>query len=289
MKSALIKTSNSLELSHHDIALIEDLLDSGMPYILSEKFSDKSFCQELLSYEVRDVDSSWVINHLNSIDGITTDKTTERFQFKKKEEQTIFLKYNYLKKVIDAMSRLNLPDTYGKMVELHHEVQAIKETIATVNMAIVINLANSNTFRNIDFADSVSEGSAAMNVAIDKFSVDAGTKFLTYVYKSINSALIKANAKGAKQSFASVEYDSDIHQGSDSGDPVMPLILDKISEILNGEKEILSADEQFVIQKRYIDGLTLDEIGLLFTPAKPRNIVFYIDKCAKARIREFID
>jgi len=289
MKSALIKTENSLEFSHHDIALLEDLLAEGMLYIDSDKFADKDFCQSLLSFAVKDVDSSWVINHLNAVDGIAPGKTSEKVQFKVKEEKMIFLKYNYLKKLIHTMSSLNLPETYGKMVDMYHEVQAIKETIAAVNMAIVINLANSNTFMNIDFADAVSEGNGALNVSIDKFSVDSNNKFSTYLYKSITSALIKSDSKGSKQSLGSVEYDSETHEGAEDRDPVISLVLKTVNDIINGGGDILSDEEQFVLKQRYEEGKTLDQIGEEFDPPKPRGVVFYIDKRAKDKMREYLD
>ncbi len=287
--STLVKNKDSLELTPHDVALLEDILGSGIEYIANESFSDKDLCKRLLDYKGPEVDSSWFFNHLNSLDGIDVDGYTDRTQLSAKEEKLLFLKFNYLKKKIDAMAKLNLPQTYHEIIELHAEVERVKEQIAGANLAFVVSFANNNTFTHLDFSDVLSEGSLALNKAIDKFDVGLGYKFSTYLHRAISTALIKEDKKNSKHA-NNVEYDNSKHDRAEEEDvSVNNEMFALIRDLVDGDESPLTEEQKFVVGKKYYEGLTLEQIGQLMTPTRTKGQVFYIEKIAKDKLRKALD
>ena len=289
--STLVKYKDSLNLTPYDVPLLEEILSNGVAYIDSESFEDKDFCSKLLEYKGPKVSTAWFFNYLNNLDGIKVDNCTNKVQLSAKEEKLLFLRFNYLKKKLDSLAKLNLPDTYQEMVSLYYASEAVKEQIVGSNLAYVVKLANENTFINIDFSEAISEGSLGLNKAVEKFDVDRGNKFSTYLFASIRSALIKLDRANMKHAANTVEYDSTLHEGAGSNtvESENNELIRLISDLVNSNSSPLTADQKFVLNKKFNDGLTLEEIGKLMTPVKTKGQVFYVEKVAKEKLRKALD
>ena len=288
--STLVKTEDSLQLTPYDEALLEELL-KGVEYVDNDMFSDKAFGKKLLDYTGPRVDSAWFFNYLNSRDDINVTEASEAVQLSAEEEKMLFLKYNYLKRKIDILAGLNAPETYGMMIELDEQSQEVRETLVNANLGCVIAMSNKQTFKNLDFSQAISEGMAALARCVDKFDTDKG-KFSTYVYRAIGSAFIKEDVRNNQFNSNTVEYDPGKHEpsGEDaSTDVERREIAQIIDGVVNGPDSPLTDREKFVINKRYMDGLSLDEVGKLMTPAMAKGSVHYIENIAKSKLREHLE
>ena len=288
--STVVKNKDSLQLTPHDVALLEDLLSNGVVYFDSIKFGNKEFCKKLLDYTGPKTDSSWFFNYLNAHDGMTVDSYSDNIQLTPEEEQLLFYKFNYLKKKVNSLAKLNEPTTYNDLIKYYNEAEAVKEKIVSVNLAYVIKTANENTFINIDFSEAISEGSLALSKTVDKFDVDQGYKFSTYLHSSITKAFIKLNKINSKHS-NSVEYDPAMHEPVDSNshDVESRELFALISDLIEGIDSPLTPEQAFVLEKKYTYGLTLEEIGKLMDPVKTKGQVFYVEKVAKEKLRKALD
>lgn len=288
--STSVKTKDSLQLSPYDEALLGEILE-GVSYIDNDLFTDKSFCNKLMDYVGPEVDASWFFNYLNSRDDINTGETSEAVLLTDEEEKMLFLKYNYLKKRIDALAKLNVPESYELIIELHEKSQAVRETLVNANLGCVVALANKQTFKNLDFSQAISEGMAALARSVEKFNANKG-KFSTYAYRAIASAFIKEDEKNSVFNSNTVEYDPAQHEpaGEDvSVDAERREIAQIIDSVVNGPDSPLEDKEKFVINKRYMEGLSLDEVGKLMKPKLAKGSVHYIENIAKSKLREHLE
>lgn len=288
--STSVKTKDSLQLTPYDEALLGEVL-AGVDYIDNDLFANKSFGEKLMNYSGPEVDASWFFNYLNSRDYINTTESSDAVLLTPEEEKMLFLKYNYLKKKINTLAKLNVPDTYDLIIELYDKSQDVRETLVNANLGCVVAMANKQTFKNLDFSQAISEGMAALARSVEKFDVDKG-KFSTYAYRAIGSAFIKEDGKNFDFNSNTVEYDPLAHE-SEGEDASMDAERREIAQIIDGvvndPDSPLTEKERFVINKRYMDGLSLDEVGKLMSPVLAKGSVHYIENIAKSKLREHLE
>lgn len=282
-----IKNINSLEFTPYEIASLEDLLSNGKSFCDSETFKDKDFTKKLLDYKGPDINTDWFFNHLNNVDGIHSGKTFEKEILSSEEERLLFLKYNYLKKKINIMAKLNVPESYSAMLSLNNEANKVKEQIISANLSLVLSLSESNSFKHLDSSEALGEGNAALINAVENFNIDKGHKFSTYCTTVITRSFIKASNSNKKHKAKTVEFNSESHDQAVE-DRADTEILDLINRFLNKDNKILSEDEKFVLRKKYFDDLTLEEIGKFYDPIKTKGQIFYIEKNAREKLRSYL-
>ena len=285
MKTKLIKNKDTLKFNPYQMAKLEDLLANGKSFIDDSRFKDKSFCEKLMSYKGPEVDTSWFFNHINSLDGLVTSQSKSVI-LNSKQEELLFLKYNYIKKTLNALCRLNVADAYDKMLELEESCQKVREQIVGANLGLVLKIARKNTFNYVDFSEALGEGHICLLDAIEGCNVEKA-KFSTYFTKTFINALIKLNNSNKRISSTSVEYDASLHDMPEEDiEDANTEFLDLIKEFISGDKELLSEDERFVLSKKYVEGLTLDAIGKFYDPIKTKGQVFYVEKNARLKIKD---
>lgn len=285
MKTKLIKNKDTLKFTPYQMAKLEDLLSNGKGFIDNSRFKDKNFCDKLMSYKGPEVDTSWFFNHINSLDGMTTSQSNSVL-LTSKQEELLFLKYNYIKKTLNYLCSLNVSDAYDKMLELEDLCHEVRDQIAGANLGLVLKIARKNTFNYVDFTESLSEGQICLIDSIEGCNVEKA-KFSTYFTKSFINALIKLNNSNKKIVSNSVEYDASLHDVSEElKDNPNTEFLDLISEFISGDKDLLNDDERFVLRKKYVEGLTLESIGKFYDPIKTKGQVFYVEKNARLKIKD---
>ena len=285
MKSTLIKNKDTLKFSPYQMARLEDLLTNGKSFIDDARFKEKNFCTKLMTYKGPEIDNAWFFNHMNSLDGVNKTEHSEKVTLNAKQEELLFLKYNYVKKSINSIARLNVGESYSRLQELDDIALAVRDQLVSANLGLVLGIARKNTFPCVDFTEALGEGQMALIDSIEKFDVTKG-KFSTYFTRSFTNALIKLNAANVKLSSNSVEFDSTLHECPEEDNSENVEFLELINEFLSGNNGLLEEDELFVLRKKYIEGMTLDEIGKLYDPIKTKGQVFYVEKKARLKIKD---
>lgn len=286
MKTKLIKNKDTLKFNPYQLARLEDLLQNGKGFIDDARFKDKSFCDKLMAYKGPEVDTAWFFNHMNSLDGVNKTSSSDSVTLTAKQEELLFLKYNYIKKTVNSISSLNVGDAYGRMLELDDLASTVRDQLVGANLGIVLKIARSNTFPCIDFTEALSEGHICLLDAVEGMDVSRGGKFSTYFTTIFNRALIRVNKVNMKASNSTVEYDSTLHDTPGEDTSLNLEFLDLISQFLSEESDLLEEDELFVLRKKYVEGLTLEEIGMYYTPVKTKGQVFYVEKKARLKIKD---
>lgn len=285
MKSTLIKNKDTLKFSPYQMARLEDLLANGKSFIDDSRFKDKNFCDKLMTYKGPEIDTAWFFNHMNSLDGVNKTEHSEKVILNTKQEELLFLKYNYVKKSINSISKLNVFESYSRLLELDDIALAVRDKLVGANLGLVLSIARNNNFPCVDFTESLGEGHIALIDSIEKFNVTKG-KFSTYFTRSFTNALIKLNAANIKLSSNNVKFDPTLHERSEEDNSENLELLELINEFLSGNTNLLTEDELFVLRKKYIEGMTLADIGLFYDPVKTKGQVFYVEKTARLKIKD---
>ena len=280
----VLKNKDTLKFNPYQQARLEDLLQNGKAFISDARFNDKNFCEKLMSYKGPEVDTQWFFNHMNSLEGLDTGKHSQSVTLTANQEELLFLKYNYIKKTINSIASLNVDESYERLLELEDIAYAVRDQLVGANLGLVLNIARTSNFACVDFSESLGEGHMALLDAIEKFDVSKG-KFSTYFTKTFINALIKVNNLNMKNSSSTVSYDPVLHDTPEADSENIEL-LDLISKFISGNTNVLEEDELFVLQKKYVDGLTLEEIGQLYDPIKTKGQVFYVEKKARLKMKD---
>ena len=280
-----VKNVDSLNFNPYQLAKLEDILTNGKIFNDSDKFKDREFCDKLMNYNGPEVDTQWFFNHMNSLDGLNTGEHSKSVTLTANQESLLFLKYNYIKKTINSIASLNVYESYDRLLELEEVMLSVREQLVGANLGLVLNIARTSNFACVDFSEALGEGHMALLDAIEKFDTAKG-KFSTYFTRIFINALIKVNNLNMKNSSNAVSYDPALHDAPEVNYENIEA-LDLINEFLSGTySDVLDEDELFVLQKKYVDGLTLEEIGQTYDPVKTKGQVFYVEKKARLKIKD---
>ena len=282
----VLKNKDTLKFNPYQLARLEDLLQNGKAFISDARFNDKNFCDKLMAYKGPEVDTAWFFNHMNSLDGVNKTASANSITLDSEQEELLFLKYNYIKKTINSIASLNVGDAYDRMLELDDVSIAVRDQLVGANLGLVLKIAKSNTFPCVDFTEALSEGHICLLDAVEGMNVSKGGKFSTYFTTIFTRALIRVNKSNMKISNSSVEYDSTLHDAPEEDNSENLEFLDLISQFISEDSDMLDPDELFVLRKKYVEGLTLGEIGEYYTPVKTKGQVFYVEKKARLKIKD---
>ena len=219
-----------------------------------------------------------------------------------KEEQLMFLRFNYSKVKLSALQRQikreGLSRESGDLfIDWHRRSEHFREYLVRTNLALVLAMAKRSRLGDVDFSEVVSEGNMALMRAIDKFSVERGFKFSTYACRAILKAFSRTAMKSSKyrQRFP-VEFEPDLEQSDWADrrrDVVVEDCLDELRAIVDRNLADLSSVEQTVIRRRFnwqqVDDapMTLEEVGRIIGVTKER--VRQIQNKALAKIRTVME
>jgi len=218
-----------------------------------------------------------------------------------KEEQAMFLRYNYSKLKLSAL-QTQAKDGLTKqlaqeLVLWHHRTEHFREYLTRTNLALVLAMAKRTRLGDIDFAEVVSEGNMALLRAVDKFNVERGFKFSTYACRAILKAFSRTAQKhGRHRTRFPVEFEPDLEKSDWSDrkrDAVQDDIVDELKQIVDRNLADLSGIEQTVIKQRFNwdqqqeTPLTLEEVGRIIGVTKER--VRQIQNKALLKIRKLVE
>ncbi|MCK4628610.1 MAG: sigma-70 family RNA polymerase sigma factor [Sedimentisphaerales bacterium] len=215
---------------------------------------------------------------------------------KAEQTETLFLQFNYARyminrircKLLDSLIETARPkdragrwETNSRELLYWYEKQIITQgKIVAGNMGLVLAMAKSAHYYNVDFTDLISEGSMALLRASDKFDCGRGYKFSTYACR----AILKSFSRAAKCSYRyrslfPTQLDSTI-ENDDYLDQLRKVIqedkIEEIRSILHNNTAALSLREQSVLTMRFplnensLTPMSLKEIGRKLGLSKER-------------------
>jgi len=129
---------------------------------------------------------------------ITTSRTV-RAALTKDQEMSLFLRYNYARYRLGALTekqlkRFSMPRSH-EMLKWYTRAQETRSGLANANMALVMAMARRTRVPNVEFAELISEGNVALLRAIENFDVSRGYKFSTYACRAILKAFNRLAVK----------------------------------------------------------------------------------------------
>lgn len=320
-RQGLRVASRGRRLSPRDEADLKLVLHNKYEYINSDLFDLPE--QQALSRvfdeapKVQKPDTSWYHPVMDAKDAIARQKnTTGSLVLTAKEEQALFIQYNYCRfrvclirdELLD-MADIDI-DMAREMLRWYRKADALRDQIAQTNLALVLAMAKRTRMSEVDFGDLVSEGNMALLRAVDKFDASRGFKFSTYACRAILKAFSRAGMKLSKHrnlfptgfdpEFERSDYMEKKHKSEEED------CADEVKQIVETNQAHLTKIEQQVIKHRFKlvapdvanepeppikrdDGkpLTLQQVGQIIGVTKER--VRQIQNGAMAKIRERLE
>lgn len=283
---------------------VEPLLLENYAYMDSPIFRRKYIEAELFTFD----EGVEPVLPLTSWYQPTRDEALEQGAFaapqlmKGKEEQIMFLRFNYSKLRLARVQRKIRKEGLTKeraeeFLEWHRRFEHFREYLVRTNLALVLAMAKRTRLGDVDFAEIVSEGNMALIRAVDKFNVDKGFKFSTYACRAILKAFSRAALKHSRhRTRFPVEFEPDMEK-SDWQDKKRDVVeedcIDELKQIVDRNLADLSDTEQTVIRRRFNwqqsdeHPLTLEEVGQIIGVTKER--VRQIQNKALAKIRKLME
>lgn len=122
----------------------------------------------------------------------------------REEEQSLFRRMNLLKFRANALRsgiRVDDPDaaTLDQIDDLLARAGHIRNHIVRANMRLVISIVKGFANQNFSFDDLLSDGTACMMKAVDKFDYDRGFRFSTYATRAVRRELYRTMEKLRQQ------------------------------------------------------------------------------------------
>lgn len=285
----IFKMSELDDYSIADKEIVSNLFDSDIEYIDHKNFETNAGA--ILSTTIPDVNPDWYMVHVNQF---TNTSTYDSYVLSPEEEKNLFLLYNLCKKRINSLKTKPLTKvTFDQLLFFYEKKERAKAVIVHSNLAFVITMSR-KFLKQIDRDELISRGNMTLLNCIEKFDVQKGFKFSTYLARGLYTAFSREhNKKNKDLSIFPVNFDTELQKGDiidDKREDATTSSIDILRSIISSNKANLNDDELFVIKKRHleIDGKkpTLEKVGKLMSPPKNKSNLNRIEKNALAKLRK---
>ncbi len=126
----------------------------------------------------------------------------QRRVLSRREEQILFLRYNYaryrLSQLIEAQARGVSGKRAKHMVLWFQRAQKVRLDIIRINLPLVIARARGFFPSRLSFSERVSAGNLALLRCVERFDISRGNKFSTYFYLSAYRGMTREEQKTSK-------------------------------------------------------------------------------------------
>lgn len=219
-----------------------------------------------------------------------------------KEEQHLFLRYNYARmRTKQAIARLKAAPgrkVANEVVLWHRRSRDTREMITNANLALVLAMAKRTRMTDVDFSELISEGNMALLRAVEKFDAARGFKFSTYACRAILKAFSRIAVKSNRyNSLFPAEFDPSMERSNEMElrrQAVAKDAVEELQRIISTNRAELTDVEKRVIEARFAvnrpantESLTLEEVGQVIGVTKER--VRQIQNRALEKLRLALD
>jgi len=280
-------------LTARDREVLESLLmQDEYDFMDDERFYQKDAYRKLFD-EAIDIpvpNTDWYHPLMNSAN-VEAARNQQSLVLTAKQEQALFLQFNYcryraaqLREQIDSFKVTE--DEGRELLDWHGRAMQLRDQIAHTNLPLVLAMAKRFRGSDLDYADLISEGNAALLRAIDKFNASKGYKLSTYacraILKSFSRLGVKLNRyrqlfpttyepKMERSDFAERRHEE---AREDAIDELRRIIRENRADLTDVERTVI--EHRFQIDKDSGKGkdssrkLTLEQVGRLIGVTKER-------------------
>jgi RNA polymerase sigma factor (sigma-70 family) len=245
---------------------LESLLEEGVEYFDHPAFHPpKEAGKRLFSddVEIPDVEIGWYLSYLNVRDKVVR---WQKKYYKKnvlltrEQEEMLFLRLNFARFKLSGLFRRarckGLNASVGREIFHWYAVASkCRSQIISMNLASVLAIAHKH-YGQLDTSEMIGIGNEKLVEAVDKFDISLGFKFITYVWKAIQRAILrerKTEAIHATNCPCSFESDKETElQAVEDCRPRLDNV-ESLQFILDGNKARLTKREQYVIRRRFFE------------------------------------
>ncbi len=271
--------------------LLHEALETDFTYTTSKYF---------IGYDMK----KFVLHHVIPIDPfVTADpkdyKTTQFTLLTPEQERSMFVHYNHLKMICQGLvAKYNQTRnrSTARVLEKHFiTVKKIKESLSHAFALMAVKFAHKaygTAGYDTDFADFLSEAGLALTRCIERFNVDYGWKFNTFLGKSLVNCFPKRYGRGSSKLSIDAEncpkFEGESAERSDSN-------AERLEEFRNlasalDDPQNLEPRELEIIKMRYLyeSPLTLNKVAEHFGISRERVRQIEAVVLAKLKIRMMV-
>lgn len=183
-------------------------------------------------------------------------KRTVRTALSRKQERTLFLRYNYAKyRVSQLVARRRSPKRRKELALWRGRARAVREKIIHANLPLVPAMAERKRVEGVELAEKTSEGYMAILRSVEHFDVSRGFKFSTYACRAILAALYRLGSKAqAYRKHVAYQFEPDFEkddyskrrQAKQRAD-----VIQSVRVVLARNDAELNEVQEHVVRKRY--------------------------------------
>jgi RNA polymerase sigma factor (sigma-70 family) len=251
-------------------------VEARLNFVPHPSFDKPDAEKTIFAVQVRVISAAWFIPWMNRM--VDEQPAPHESPWSRKEEQAIFLQFNYARKQAAEHPRSR---------RWADEVKRLHNQIAEANLGLVCMMVSKYLPMDGDRDGTISEAQIALHRAIDKFDVRKNNKFSTYAVAALFRALARHHRKVSKELKRFAPFSPSQEQ---------PVRQDFQEEALDHLRLVLArADlsdvERFIIQERFLTDTpkTLEEIGRSMTPVRSKERVRQIEARVLAKLRELYE
>jgi RNA polymerase primary sigma factor len=285
----------SLELALEALSLPIDYIDNPM---FKKRSAEAALFDE--GMDITAASTSWYHPMLD--DDLSGSSAPSSTLLSGKEEQHLFLRYNYARmRTKQAVARLKAAPgrkVANEVVLWHRRSRETREILTNANLALVLAMAKRTRMSDVDFSELISEGNMALLRAVEKFDAARGFKFSTYACRAILKAFSRIAVKSSRyNNLFPAEFDPSMERSNEMElrrQAVAKDAVEELQRIISTNRAELTDVEQRVIEARFAvnrpadtESLTLEEVGRVIGVTKER--VRQIQNRALEKLRLALD
>jgi RNA polymerase primary sigma factor len=271
-------------------------IPAKVDYVPSDMFSRRGIEKEFFGANADGIEIPAWTTFPEVAEDFKPTRTGRRSRLSAKEEEMLFLRYNYTRyRLADLVTKQLSRATLGRakqMIVWYERAMETRADLIRANLALVLAMAKRTRIPNVDFSEVVSEGNMALLRAVEKFDAGRGFKFSTYACRAILKSFNRMATKTGQYhrrfpaeydpAMEKSDYDIKRHEFQQAD------TIETVRDVLMLNRAKLTDVERTVVMERFAMNpaerrMTLAEVGKIVGLTNER--VRQIQGCALSKLR----